>query len=120
MTDSKDSKDSKDAKDSKEDKVVKELRTFMDDEGKEITGFFDFNKETFELIPEGVLYKGTFPVMTNMGALQMSCMFPDDYTLERCFEEFDKFAREAVEEKKKEISEQNKIIVPGQEKKIII
>jgi len=98
-------------------KEVREVRVFVNDEGKDVTGFFEFDMPTLKLNLDTVLYKGTFPVMTNRGPIQMHCKFPVGYSLEKCFEEFDKFALEAVEEKKKETEAQNLIVTPNQAKK---
>lgn len=96
---------------------MKEIRTFIDAEGHELHGFFDINEETLEISKENVSYKGIFPVMTNMGPLQMTCDFPVGYSLKQCLEEFDTIARETVEDKKKEMQEKSRIITPGQAKK---
>jgi len=97
--------------------MIKEIRTFVNEDGKELHSFFDINEETFEISKENIVYNGVFPVMTNMGPLQMMCSFPKGYSMKQCFAEFDKFAREAVEEKKKEMQEKSKIITPNQAKK---
>ena len=97
--------------------MIKEVKTFVNEDGKELHGFFDVNEETLEISKESVVYNGIFPVMTNMGPLQMMCSFPKGYSIKQCLEEFEKFAKEAVEEKKKEMMEKSKIITPNQAKK---
>lgn len=101
----------------KGEKMIRETRTYMDEEGREIHGFYEFDKETLAIKKENVIFKGLFPVMTNMGPLQMACDFPEGYTLEKCFEDFDNIARKTVEEKKKEMQEKSRIITPDQAKK---
>ena len=97
---------------------MKEARTFMDDKGQEVHGFYTIIDEDTLETSEEVLFEGVFPIRTPQGPMQMGCRFPEGYTLKQCFEDFEKVATEAVEEKKREIqaaqAEQNLIVTPGQ------
>jgi len=96
---------------------MQEVKTYTDDDGRQVNAFFNVNEETLEIIKEEVIYKGLFPVMTNRGPIQLGCDFPDGYTLTQCFEDFDDIARQTVADKQKEqeekAKEENLIVTPN-------
>jgi len=101
--------------------MIKEVKTYVDEKGREVHVLFnvDENLETSKDLTT-VLCKGSFAVMSNMGPMRMSIDFPEKYSVNQCFEEFDKFAQEVIDEKQKEIQEQSKIAVPNKKGGIII
>jgi len=95
---------------------MREVRSFVDNKGHEVNGFFEFNLDTLLTYEQGVIYKGVFTVMSNRGPFEMTCNFPAGYKLEQCFEDFDQIALDTIEDKKKEAQEKSRIITPDQVK----
>ena len=106
--------------------MIKEVKKYTDDEGKSVTAYIPLeiekseNKET-----ELIAYEGQVGVQTPMGVAPIRFPFPDNYTLEQCFENFKdiadievekvmKEAEERAKEVEKQTKEDNLIVTPDQ------
>jgi cell division protein YceG involved in septum cleavage len=106
----------------KEIMMISEVKTYVDDKGKEVRTIQQVNEDTLDkkVLDTKYTCKGIFGVMTNMGPIQMVINFPEGYTVKQCFEEFDKFAQETVDAKKRELMDKSKIAVPNTKGGIIM
>ena len=102
--------------------MIQEVKTYIDEKGKEVRAIFDVNEDTLDrkMLDSKYTCKGIFGVMTNMGPIQMVINFPEGYTVKQCFEEFDKFAQEVVDAKKQELMDKSKIAVPNKKGGLIL
>jgi len=93
--------------------MITEIKSYTDDQGKSVKSYVPvlrcFIAET--------RYEGTVGIQTPRGIMPMDFPFPEDYTLEKCFEDFEEVAKREVnsqmEEAKKAAAERNRIITPG-------
>lgn len=92
---------------------IYEVKTYVDDQGRQITGKIPVNTEGFQ--PEiQPLYEGTVGIPTQMGVMPFSFSFPENSTLEACFNTFEATAKQAFEEAKREHQDKNRIVTPGE------
>jgi hypothetical protein len=75
---------------------------FLDNEGRTI-----YKQTSLGEDPQ-IYFYGSFPAETAQGVMPFSFQFPEDYSLEKCTEEFDTIAEEKINEH----NEQNKIVTP--------
>ena len=87
-----------------------ELRSFSDDEGRTVTG-------KYPLGGFNPCFVGTFAVPTNVGLVRLNIEFPENMTLQECFEKFDEYAEKTVREAQSEAMDRNRIITPDQLKR---
>ena len=99
---------------------MKEIRSYIDEAGRKVTAFLEVDPETLEVSTSKPIYKGSFHVETNMGPMPLGFNFPEEYTMTKCFEEFDTLAQKAIDDKNKEIAEKNIIAAPENKGNIII
>lgn len=91
--------------------MIREIKEYVDDEGKKVTAFEPLPHS----VPDGdVQYRGSVGIMTPRGILPIEFPFPEGYTLDQCFKEFEKEAEAAVEQIQKEAQEKNLIVTPDQ------
>lgn len=100
--------------------MITEIKSYTDDQGKSV-------KSYVPVLAEDVLltrYEGTVGIQTPRGIMPMDFPFPEDYTLEKCFEDFEEVAKREVnsqmEEAKKAAAEQSRIITPEQARNNVI
>jgi hypothetical protein len=85
---------------------IAEVKTFIDLEGRQIKQFAPIDGSS-------VINKGLATVNTAQGHQPFEFNYPDGYSVEKCFEEFDKEAAEQLEVYKSQIvAKQNEIVVP--------
>lgn len=104
---------------------ISEVRTFMNEEnGAQLIVLYDTNSKCVKMM-KGSAY---FPVMTQQGprGVQVEIDFPVEdvesshnpemdlmYHVRNAFSNYDHLAQKAVEEKQKEIENQNRIVTPS-------
>ena len=96
--------------------MIYEIKTYVNEEGQQVVEKSPMNTSADVFIkPE---YIGTATVETNMGMIPTQFMFPADYTLEKCFEDFKKIADEEIGKQIKAAQEaareDNLIVTPDQ------
>jgi len=93
--------------------MIYETKAYIDDDGKSITAYIP-TEET----DEKQRHEGTVGVRTPMGVQPLHFPFPDELTLEECFEKFEEVAdvevKKIMEEYEKKQQEENLIITPGE------
>ena len=106
--------------------MIKEVKKYTDDEGKSVTAYIPMEAYKMDATrDELIAYEGQVGIQTPMGIAPIRFPFPDDYTLEKCFENFENIATVEVDkvmkeaEKKAKEAEQkakddNLILIPGQ------
>jgi len=102
--------------------MISEIKKFTDKEGRGVTMYVPVSgtekDEQSELAEPKPYFEGTVGIPTQMGVQALNFPFPEDYTLEKCFENFDKVAQEEVpkiiHEAQKKHQEENLIVTPGQ------
>lgn len=103
--------------------MIKEVKKYTDDEGRSVTAYIPLSD-----IVDKIDYEGQVGIQTPMGIAPIRFPFPENYTLEQCYENFEKIATEEVnrvvkeaEKKAKEVEEQTKnenlILTPEQIKR---
>jgi len=96
---------------------IRQIKHFVDDGGREVISLAN---QDISDPAQDTIHKGQFAVMTPQGPIKLSCDFPDDYDIEKCFDEFDVFAEKAVAKKQKEVeAEASRIVTPGNDNQII-
>ena len=104
-------------KSEKGEKGVVEAKIFGNEEGKKVMGFLPVDPVTFEIDPKGdIAFNGEIVVGSNMGPRNLVFEFPEGYTLEKCFEDFDEIAQKEIEARNQEAQEKSRIIIPSQMK----
>ncbi len=108
--------------------MIYKINNYSDEEGRNILEKVPFlsleNKnrlasdDTFIVENANSIKEGIFNVQTPMGAMQINFEFPNDLTLEKCFEKFDELAQQKIQDIEKEMQKQ--IIIPGQQNSDII
>jgi len=96
--------------------IIREIRTFADENGSRVTAFYKIDPETMDTDFGNVGFGGTTMIMTSKGPMHFDFEFPDEYTLKKCFEDFQVVAEKSMEEKMKEIQEKQRIVTPNQVK----
>ena len=105
--------------------MIREVKKYTDDDGKSVTAYVpkkiqgDSEEHLRGSKAEDLtMYEGQVGIQTPMGIAPVRFNFPDDYTLERCFEEFEDIANVEVEKQIKEAEDkarnENLIVTPGQ------
>lgn len=94
-----------------EENSICEIKNFTDSEGRTVMGSYpvspieDFNSPSFI---------GAFMVSTNMGPVRLQIEFPEGFTIQECFEQFDNFAQQTLKNAQEEANERNRIVTPDQ------
>lgn len=103
--------------------MIEEVKKFTNEEGKGITMYCPIAPDGEDKIPQTnpkyqVHFDGTVGVRGPMGIQPIHFPFPKDYTLEKCFEEFEDVAdveiKKIMEELESKQKKENLIITPGQ------
>jgi len=84
-----------------------EVKNYVDDIGKNVIELKPFEDG------EESKFMGKVLIQTPMGNMPIDIEFPEGYTLDKCFDEYDDFAKKRIEELKQEHEDQNRIIKPG-------
>ncbi len=85
---------------------IAEVKTFIDLEGRQIKQFSPIDGSA-------VINKGLATINTSQGPQPFEFNYPDGYSIEKCFEDFDKEANAQLEEYKSQlVASQNEIVVP--------
>lgn len=92
--------------------MIYKIETFVDDEGKQVV--VKTPRPTLEDFAPKPEFIGTASIETNMGAIPTHFVFPEDYSLEKCFESFEKIAEQEIEKQIEAAKDQNRIITPDQ------
>lgn len=96
--------------------MIEEIKKYTNEEGKGVTTYTSL--EGVE--PHKIRYEGTVGIRTPMGVQPIHFPFPDEYTLEKCFEDFETVAdvevKKIMEEAEKQHKEENLIVTPDQVK----
>jgi len=98
--------------------MIYEIKQFVDDDGKQLVGKFPVGEGEPQFI-------GMFIIPTPYGGDPQNFEFPEGYTLEQCFEDFQKFAEEeydrlrdeAQQEAIEKLKEQQSTIVTPNDKR---
>ena len=85
---------------------MKEIKTYVDEVGREVLALLDVDAKTLEFSTENILFKGRFKVETNMGPMPLGFNFPEGHTLDKCFEEFDEQCQKTIDNKNEELKKQ--------------
>jgi len=95
--------------------MIKEVKKYTDDDGKSVTAYIPISVAPTE---DMIAYEGQVGIQTPMGIAPIRFPFPEDYTLEKCFEKFEDIANIEVDRIMKEAEEkaknENLIVTPGQ------
>jgi len=101
--------------------MIREVKKYTDDNGASVTAYIPIlNEEESKIVTNTPLsaYEGQVGIPTPMGVAPIKFPFPEDFTLEQCFERFMEIAEIEVEKIMKEAEEKakndNLIITPGQ------
>ena len=106
--------------------MIKEVKKYTDDKGRSVTAYIPLNMDGDAVCKEKfIAYEGQVGIPTPMGVHPVRFPFPEDYTLEKCYEEFEGIAMvevekviEEAEKRQKEAEEkakdENLILTPGQ------
>ena len=92
--------------------MIYKIETYVDDEDKQVIAKSPQQTGTDLLLKTE--YIGTATINTNVGTMPVQFSFPDDYTLEACFENFEQIADEEITKMIEEAKDQNRIITPDQ------
>ena len=96
--------------------MIVEVKRYTDDDGRSITAYVPIEIE--DIKAENIRYEGSVGVNTNMGVMPAHFPFPEGYSLEKCFEQFETIADEEITKQIKEAEEkkreENLIVTPGQ------
>jgi hypothetical protein len=76
--------------------MIYEVKSYSDNEGRRVSERTPINKDIVNPIYDGVIIMNT-----EFGNVPVPFSFPCGYTLEKCFEDFDKLAFEKISEIKK-------------------
>lgn len=90
-----------------EENKISEVKTYMDEEGRMVAGHYPINGSDPSFL-------GSFMVQTNMGPIRMNIEFPEDSTLQECFDSFDELAKKTLEDAQNEVKDRNRIVTPDQ------
>ena len=104
--------------------MIKEVKKYTDDDGRSVTAYIPIDNPT-KIMPfkvdcseDLIAYEGQVGIPTPMGVASVRFPFPENFTLEQCFEKFMEIAEIEVERIMKEAEEKakddNLIITPGQ------
>lgn len=85
-----------------------EIKNFTDNEGRTVMGAYPVDNS------EKPSFMGAFMVSTNVGPVRLQIEFPEGFTVQECFEQFDNFAQQTVQKAQEEASERNRIVTPDQ------
>ena len=88
-----------------------ELRNFSDDSGRTVIGKYPLHSI------DNITFMGSFMVGTNMGPVRLNMEFPEGYSIDECFEQFDAIAQETVQKAQEEAQEHSRIVTPDQLKR---
>jgi hypothetical protein len=95
-----------------EKQIIFEIKQFQDGDGRHVIAHLPIDQ------PDNPSFVGNFIIPVQIGngvrPIQMEITFPEGFTLEDCFEQFDSFAQKTVEEAQKEVEDKNRIITPNQ------
>ena len=102
--------------------MINEVKKYTNDEGMSVQAYIptltEEASERTEMSPELIAYEGTVGIKTPMGVQPIHFPFPDDYTLEQCFEKFEEVAdieiKKIMEEAEQKQKDENLILTPGQ------
>lgn len=95
--------------------MIYQIKTYVDDEGRQVIEKTPTQHQTDVLVKSE--YIGTATVETNVGVIPTQFLFPEDYTLEKCFEEFEKVADVEINKQIEAAKDQSRIITPDQMRK---
>lgn len=87
---------------------ISEIKNFTDNEGRTVMGSYPIDN------PDNHSFTGLFMVSTSMGPVRLQIEFPEGFTIQECFEQFDNFAQQTVEKVQEETNERNRIVTPNQ------
>ena len=102
--------------------MIKEVKKYTDDEERSVTALIPKtdSDETMDwhAIEKTIEYKGQVGIKTPMGIMPVHFDFPEEYTLQDCFDNFDEVGNKEVnriiKEAEEKAKEDNLIITPGQ------
>ena len=98
--------DVKDVEENSEAVGIAEVKTFIDLEGRQIKQFAPIDGST-------VINKGLATIKTPQGNQPFEFNYPEGYSIEECFKDFDKEANEQLEAYKTQlVASKNEIVVP--------
>jgi len=78
--------------------MIYEIKSYSDEGGRRITERLPIKQDPTSLNFNFTLYTGIIVKKTQMGNVPITFEFPTGYTIEKCFEEFDRFAEEKIQE----------------------
>jgi len=82
--------------------MIYKINKYRDDEGKVIEECYQLNNDQEVNKPQ---YIGVCQAGTPIGVLQIRVNFPEEYSLEKCFEKFEEEAEKELEKMAKEFNE---------------
>jgi len=101
--------------------MIEEVKKFTNEEGKGVTAYIPlakYDKETEPMQNTKTRYEGTVGIRSPMGIQPLPFPFPEGYTLEKCFEDFEGVAdveiKKIMDEMEAKQKEENLIVTPGQ------
>jgi len=101
--------------------MIKEVRKFTDDDGRTVKAYYPYISKGGEIFDIHMVdseskpyYEGTVGIRTPDGRIApIDFPFPDDYTLEQCFENFEDIANKEIKKIMDKQEDKNRIITPG-------
>ena len=96
-----------------EPSVICEVKQYQDSDGRHIVARYPIGQD------DNPSFIGNFVVQVQVGPgmvrpIQMEITFPEGYTIEECFEQFDDLAQKTLDEAKEAAEDQNRIVTPDQ------
>ena len=98
--------------------MIEEVKKYTNEQGKGVTAYIPMTSNSEET--KNPHYDGTVGIRTPMGIQPVQFPFPENFTLEQCFEKFEEIAdievKKIMVEAEKRHNEENLIVTPGQMK----
>lgn len=79
-----------------ENKMIYEIKRYTDDDGRQINEKSSLLSSANPL--QTIEHSGTIGIRTPNGVMPISFEFPDELSLEECFEKFDQYAQEMIKQ----------------------
>ena len=91
--------------------MIQEIKRYTDEKGKSVKEYVPIEKD--QMVGARSTFEGTVGIQSPMGVVPIDFPFPEDYTLEQCFENFENIANIEVQKIIEEEKEKNRIVTPS-------
>ena len=91
--------------------MIQEVKKYTDEDGRTVSAYIP--RDTLADLCIKSRYEGVVGIQTPAGIHPIHFNFPEEYTLEECFEKFEATADEEIKKMKEKAEDENRIITPN-------